>query len=91
MPTYWCRRSLAPAELAREKEELRKILAEALEEVDQEKQPPPFQPDEHKEKEEPVVLHQQQVVEEVRRSSVSTVELDDTEAHIAPSGSFLGN
>jgi hypothetical protein len=30
-------------------------------------------------------------VEETRRTSVSTVELDDTETHIVPSGSFLGS
>jgi len=69
---------------------LNRILAETLQEVGQQS-PPPLQQEKEGEREQPAQQMQQQQEEERRRSSVSTVELDDTEAYIAPSASFLGN
>ncbi len=73
---------------------MKQILAEAEKELEQGASPLKQQLEEEKqEKVEEKEEENVQVVEEeeeVRRASVSTVELDDTETHILPSASFLG-
>jgi hypothetical protein len=90
------RKSLAASELEKQKETMKQILAEAEKELEQGASPVKQQQQEEEqekveEKEENVqVVEEEQEEEEVRRASVSTVELDDTETHILPSASFLG-
>jgi hypothetical protein len=93
---------MSAEELAKEKEELGRILAAAQEEVDRE--PVGQQSDQEQDQgqdstredeelsvqEEPLIVQEEDEGEERRRSSVSTIELGDTEAHILPSASFLG-
>ncbi len=76
---------------------MKQILAEAEKELEQGASPLKKQQEEEeqeklKEEEEivQVVEEEEEEEEEVRRASVSTVELDDTETHILPSASFLG-
>jgi hypothetical protein len=74
---------------------MKQILAEAEKELEQGASPlKQQQQEEEQEKVEEEEEENVQVVEEqeeeVRRASVSTVELDDTETHILPSASFLG-
>jgi hypothetical protein len=71
---------------------MKQILAEAEKELLEEASPLKQQQQEEeqekvKEEENVEVVEEE---EEVRRASVSTVELDDTETHILPSASFLG-
>ncbi len=73
---------------------MKQILAEAEKELEQAS--PRKQEEEEEEEQEKVEEEEENVEvveeqeEEVRRASVSTVELDDTETHILPSASFLG-
>ncbi len=72
---------------------MKQILAEAEKELEQEASPLKQQQEEEEEQEKVKEEEDVEVVEEeeeVRRASVSTVELDDTETHILPSASFLG-
>jgi hypothetical protein len=85
------RKSLAASELEKQKETMKQILAEAEKELEQGASPLKQQQEEEEkveEEEENVEVVEEE--EEVRRASVSTVELDDTETHILPSASFLG-
>jgi hypothetical protein len=87
------RKSLAASELEKQKETMKQILAEAEKELEQEASPLKQQQEEEEEQEKVKEEEDVEVVEEeeeVRRASVSTVELDDTETHILPSASFLG-
>jgi len=88
------RKSLAASELEKQKETMKQVLAEAEKELEQGASPlKQQQQEEEQEKvkeEENVQVVEEQEEEEVRRASVSTVELDDTETHILPSASFLG-
>ncbi len=72
---------------------MKQILAEAEKELEQasplkQQQQEEEEQEKVEEKEEKVQVVEEE--EEVRRASVSTVELDDTETHILPSASFLG-
>jgi hypothetical protein len=69
---------------------MKQILAEAEKELEQASPLKQQQEEEEQEKVENVQVVEEQEEEEVRRASVSTVELDDTETHILPSASFLG-
>jgi hypothetical protein len=85
------RKSLAATELEKLKETMKQILAEAEKELEQ-ASPLEQQQEQEKEEEEKgnVEEKEEEEEQEVRRASVSTVELDDTETHILPSASFLG-
>ncbi len=86
------RKSLAASELEKQKETMKQILAEAEKELEQGASP--LKQQQEQEEQEKVEEKEEENVEEeeeeVRRASVSTVELDDTETHILPSASFLG-
>ena len=88
---------MAASALERQKETMKQIMAEAEKELEETRRLKEDQKvEENKEEdagkeEEEEVVEEEQEVEEVRRASVSTVELDDTETHILPSASFLGN
>jgi hypothetical protein len=89
------RKSLAASELEKQKETMKQILAEAEKELEQaspvkQQQQQQQEEQEKVEEEEENVQVVEEQEEEVRRASVSTVELDDTETHILPSASFLG-